>query len=83
MYRWLYSDLLSKGELSVLRHKGKRQRPRETKGRFNVGTPISHRPKEIKGRKTFGHWKLDTIISSRGKAKTVLRLLLREKQECT
>lgn len=55
--------------ITVLRQKGKRQKPRETRGRFNIGTPISKHPKEVRKRETFGHWELDTIVSGRGKAK--------------
>lgn len=69
IYRWLYQGLISHGNLSVLRHKGKRQKPRETRGRFNIGKPISQRPSEVKKRTTFGHWELDTVVSSRGKSK--------------
>ena len=57
IYRRIYSDLLQV-PLSVLRQKGKRQKPKETRGRFNVGTSISKRPKEVKKRMTFGHWEL-------------------------
>src|SRR5437879_297440 len=38
--RWLYQGQLLDGRLQVLRHKGKRQRPQEKRGRFNVGTSI-------------------------------------------
>ncbi|PLZ38875.1 IS30 family transposase, partial [Fischerella thermalis] len=69
IYRWLYQKLLVKGDLQVLRHKGKRRRPVETRGRFNVGKSIRLRPKEIKKRETFGHWELDTVVSSRGKSR--------------
>lgn len=65
IYRWLYSGKL-RVTLQVLRQKGKRQAPRETRGRFNVGTSIQQRPKEIKTRETFGHWELDTVVSARG-----------------
>ncbi|RFA33381.1 hypothetical protein CAI16_14995 [Virgibacillus dokdonensis] len=41
----------------------------ETWGRFNVGTSITKRPKEIRKRETFGHWELDSVVSSRGKSK--------------
>lgn len=37
IYRWLYTGRLVKGELTVLRHKGKRQKPAETRGKFTVG----------------------------------------------
>lgn len=69
IYRWLYNGLIAKGNLTILRHKGKRQKPQETRGRFNVGTSISQRPKEVKKRETFGHWELDTVVSGRGKSK--------------
>ena len=55
--------------LTVLRHKGKSREPQETRGKFNIGTPISKRPKSVKNRKEFGHWELDTVVSSRGKSK--------------
>ena len=43
------------GVFSCLRQKGKRRKPRETRGRFNIGTSIHQRPKEVKKRETFGH----------------------------
>lgn len=69
IYRWIYQGLLVDQNLNVLRHKGKRQKPKETRGRFNVGTSITKRPKEIRKRETFGHWELDSVVSSRGKSK--------------
>lgn len=69
IYRWLYLGLISKGDLTLLRQKGKRQKPRETRGRFNVGTSIHKRPVDVKKRATFGHWELDSVVSSRGKSK--------------
>lgn len=69
IYRWLYSGVISKGDMKVLRHKGKRHRPAEKRGKFAVGTSIHSRPKEVKTRETFGHWELDTVVSSRGKSK--------------
>ena len=72
IYRWVNTGKLLKGELSLLRQKGKRQRPYETRGRFTVGTSISKRPKEVQSRETVGHWELDTMVSSRGKSKGCL-----------
>lgn len=69
IYRWLYKGKLKQGNLQVLRHKGKRQKPSETRGKFNIGTSIGKRPKEVKNRSTFGHWELDSVVSSRGKSK--------------
>ena len=34
-----------------------------------IGTSIHQRPKEVKSRETFGHWELDTVVSSRGESK--------------
>jgi len=68
IYRWIYEGFLEV-PITVLRQKGKRQKPRETRGRFNIGTPISKRPKEVRKREIFGHWELDTVVSGRGKAK--------------
>ena len=72
IYRWIYYGTILLGDLSCLRQKGKRRKPRETRGRFNIGTSIHQRPKEVKNRETFGHWELDTIVSSRGKSKGCL-----------
>lgn len=69
IYCWLYQGLLVKGSLNVLRHKGKRQGPVETRGKFNIGKSIRQRPKEVRKRETFGHWELDTVVSSRGNSK--------------
>jgi len=69
IYRWLYSGMISKGNVIVLRHKGKRHKPAEKRGKFIIGTSIHQRPKEVKNRQTFGHWELDTVVSSRGKSK--------------
>ncbi|MNI60039.1 Integrase core domain protein [compost metagenome] len=79
IYRWLYSGRLVKGVLTVLRHKGKRQRPAETRGKFAVGKTISQRPKEVRSRKTFGHWELDTVVSNRGKSKGCLATFIERK----
>lgn len=72
IYRWIYDGTILLGDLSCLRQKGKRRKPQETRGRFNIGTSIHQRPKEVKNRETFGHWELDTIVSSRGKSKGCL-----------
>jgi len=72
IYRWIYNDLLEV-PLIVLSQKGKRQKPRERRGRFNIGRPISKRPKEVRKRETFGHWELDTVVSGRGQEKGLRR----------
>ena len=72
IYRWIYDGTIFSGDLSCLRQKGKRRKPRETRGRFNIGTSIHQRPKDVKKRQTFGHWELDTVVSSRGQSKGCL-----------
>ena len=76
---WLYKGKLSQGDMSVLRHKGKRRKPAEKRGKFIVGESISNRPKEVEDRKSFGHWELDTIVSSRGKSKGCLATFVERK----
>lgn len=78
IYRWLYEGFIRRN-LDVLRHKGKRRKPQETRGRFNVGTSITKRPKEIKTRETFGHWELDSVVSGRGKSKGCLATFVERK----
>ncbi|ADM70494.1 hypothetical protein GMA19_02691 [Paenibacillus polymyxa E681] len=79
IYRWLYTGRLVKGVLTVLRHKGKRQKPVETRGKFAVGKTISQRPKEVRSRETFGHWELDTVVSGRGKSKGCVATFIERK----
>ncbi|MDY8048477.1 IS30 family transposase [Paenibacillus polymyxa] len=37
-----------------------------------VGKSIQQRPKEVRSREMWGHWELDTVVSSRGKSKACL-----------
>lgn len=78
IYRWIYAGRIRTG-LHVLRQKGKRQKPRETRGRFNVGLSISKRPSDVRGRETFGHWELDTVVSGRGQAKACVATFVERK----
>ena len=79
IYRWLYTGRLIAGEVKVLRHKGRRRKPMETRGRFLVGKPISQRPKEVRKRESFGHWELDTVVSSRGKSRACAATFIERK----
>ena len=72
IYRWIYDGTILLGNLSFLGQKGKCEKPRETRGKFNIGTSIHQQSKEVKGRETFGHWELDTVFSSRRKSKGCL-----------
>ena len=75
IYNWLYAGLIDP-DLSVLRRKGKSRQPKETRGTFRIGTSIAKRLKEVRNRETFGHWELDTVVSSRGKSKGCLATFL-------
>ncbi|GAK39565.1 transposase [Paenibacillus sp. TCA20] len=79
IYRWLYKGRLARTTVQQLRHKGKRRKPQERRGRFLVGTTIKQRPKEIRSRETFGHWELDTVVSSRGKSKACVATFIERK----
>ena len=68
IYNWLYCGVFPAINVQNLRHKGKRRKA-EKRGKFSMGTPISERPKEVKCRNTFGHWELDSMVSSRGESK--------------
>lgn len=68
IYRWIYQALLPQISVYNLRQKGKRRKA-EKRGKFSMGISISKRPQEVKGRKTFGHWELDSMVSSRGESK--------------
>lgn len=71
IYNWIYLNLLNI-DLNALRFKGKSRYPKENRGKFNVGKSISNRPIQVKERSEFGHWELDTVVSSRGKSKGCL-----------
>jgi Transposase and inactivated derivatives, IS30 family len=64
IYNWLYAGRLNDLTVDVLRRKGKKKTS-QTAIFYARGTPIRKRPKEVYGRKTFGHWELDTVVSSR------------------
>lgn len=71
IYNWIYCGSID-FDITKLRRKGKSRKPMETRGRFNIGTSIRKRPNKIKRREEFGHWELDTVVSSRGKSKGCL-----------
>lgn len=78
IYTWLYTGKLQGGS-KVLRHKGKRRKPPEKRGRFALGKPIHQRPKEVRNRESFGHWELDTVVSSRGQSKACVATFVERK----
>ena len=79
IYRWLSQKILAKGNVNRLRRKEKSLKPKETRGKINIGKSIKDRPKEVRKRETIGHWELDTVVSSRGSQKLAFQLLSSEK----
>ena len=68
IYNWLYKDFLGVS-LDILRRKGKTVKTKETRGKFNIGKSIRERLKEVKTKEIFGHWELDSVVSSKGESK--------------
>lgn len=61
-------------------HKGSRCRPPEKRGKVaSVDLSISDRPEEVKDRQIFGHWELDSIVSSRGKSRLYTALKMQDR----
>lgn len=79
IYCWLYEGCLIRTTVQQLRHKGKRRKPQERRGSFLVGTSIKQRPKEIRSRESFGHWKQDTVVSSRENSKACVATCIERK----
>ena len=79
IYRWVYKNIIVKGDVKKLRRKGKSLKSKETRGKFNIGKSIKNRPKDVRKRESFGHWELDTVVSSRGKSKSCLSTFVERK----
>ena len=79
IYRWMYKNIIVKGDVKKLRRKGKSLKPKETRGKFNIGKSIKNRPKAVRKRVNIGHWELDTVVSSRGKSKACLSTFVERK----
>lgn len=70
IYRWIYQKYLVRGNLKVLRRKGKTALGKETRGKLsNKGKSIRKRDKAVYKRLEFGHWEMDTVVSGLGKSK--------------
>ena len=79
IYRWVYKNIIVKGDVKKLRRKGKSLKQKETRGKFNIGKSIKNRPKDIRKIESAGHWELDTVVSSRGKSKARLSTFVERK----
>ena len=79
IYRWLYEGYICKGNVKVLRKKGKTRKRLGTGGRFTTGKSIRKRDKSVYKRKEFGHWEVDTVVSGRGKTKACFATIAERK----
>ena len=79
IYRWIYSGYLCKGDVKVLRRKGRTRNRLGNGGRFTTGKSIRKRDKSVYNRKEFGHWEVDTVVSGRGKGKACLATIAERK----
>ena len=79
IYRWLYEGYVAKGNLKVLRKKGKTRKKFGNGGRFTTGKSIRKRDKSVYKRKEFGHWEADTVVSGIGKSKACFATLAERK----
>lgn len=79
IYRWMYKSIIAKDDVKKLRRKGKSLKAKETRGKFNIGKSIKSRPKDVRKRESFGHWELDTVVSSRVKSKSCLSTFVERK----
>ena len=79
IYRWLYDKYLLKGNLKVLRRKGRSRLGKEGRGRFSLGKSIRKRDKSVYSRKEAGHWEADTVVSGQGKSKACFATLAERK----
>ena len=69
IYRWIYEGYLVKGNVKVLRKKGKTRKRLGNGGRFTTGKSIRKRDKSVYKRQEVGHWEVDTVVSGNGKSK--------------
>ena len=65
IYSWLYKGILEHCSVDLFRRKGKSLKPRETRGKFNIGKTISQRPKDV--RKGFGNFEVRTRSERTGR----------------
>ncbi len=79
IYRWIYEKYLVKGNVNVLRRKGKTRKRLGNGGRFTTGKSIRKRDKSVYNRKEFGHWEADTVVSGRGKTKACFATIAERK----
>ena len=79
IYRWIYDKYLLKGNLKVLRRKGKSPLGHGVRRKNNLGKSIRKRDKSVYSRQEAGHWEADTVVSGLGKSKACFATLAERK----
>lgn len=83
IYRWIYQGRLVKGNTSFLRHKGKRRKLLEKRGRFTIGQSIHDVRKKYVRVNLLGIGNWTQWFQAVVKAKLASRPLLNAKQDTT
>ncbi len=79
IYRWIYAGKINTDNLALLRHKGRKRKRADKRGIFSNGVSISERSEKANNRTEFGHWVLDSMVSSRGESKGVFSTFIKRK----
>lgn len=72
IYNWLKLGWLPFNLADLPNRNVRQRRANEHRGTFTSGTSIEQRPKSVNQRLAFGHWEVDTVLSSRGQSRACL-----------
>lgn len=72
IYNWIDRGILNFSSGLLPDKARRRKRKNETRGTFKINSTIEHRTNDINKRNEFGHWEVDTVLSSRGQSKQCL-----------
>lgn len=72
IYNWLKLGWLPFNLADLPNRNVRQRRANEHCGTFTSGNSIEQRPKSVNQRLAFGHWEVDTVLSSRGQSRACL-----------
>ncbi|MFL1696353.1 IS30 family transposase, partial [Weissella kandleri] len=72
IYNWIDKGMLDFNPELIPDKARRRKRQNETRGTFKINATIDQRPEAANKRTEFGHWEVDTVLSSRGQSKECL-----------
>ncbi|MBS1014261.1 IS30 family transposase [Levilactobacillus brevis] len=72
IYNWLNRGWLPFKLADLPNRNARQRRVNEHRGKFTSGTSIEQRPQNVNQRLAFGHWEVDTVLSSRGESRSCL-----------